>query len=572
MANSFLQDFALSRLAMKSLRAPVRAVLTNLVPTKAFERKSGIVLCSTAIVLVCSLLLGGGTRGGFLSDAVLELIAIPALFISLASLVDGWQSGTERPRPLWALAFCFSIAFVPLLQLVPLPPWIWTRLPGREEVAGILDLFGRQLPWMPISVSPQDTWMSFLSLLAPLAVFLGVIQLGFRERRALSLVILGVGVVSVFVGLLQVAQGESSSLRFFAITNRDEAVGFFANRNHFAALVYVLLPFTAAWALEIGFTGMGSWTAARNAQPAKIVALTAILTLFVILLAGEAVARSRAGLGLTMVALVGVFALLFGDRRNAFTATPRKLLIAAIVVAFMFIVQFALYRVLDRFADDPLADARITFVRNTIHAATAFMPFGTGVGTFVPVYGMFEKTEDLLANAYANHAHNDILESWLETGIVGPVLMVLFGIWFGDASVKLWRRSALRRSEFDLSLARAATVAIGLLLAHSAVDYPLRTGAMMAIFAFCCALLIEPWSDAAETRAHQEARREETLRPQPPDLPATAIAMRVLSGSVVPSGGESLPPRPRPPAGRWGEDVEWPKEWRRPDNPSDDGK
>ena len=44
----------------------------------------------------------------------------------------------------------------------------------------------------------------------------------------------------------------------------------------------------------------------------------------------------------------------------------------------------------------------------------------------------------------------------------------------------------------DLLLARAATITIALLLAHSFVDYPLRTNALMGLFAFCCALLVAP--------------------------------------------------------------------------------
>ena len=36
-----------------------------------------------AVVFVASLLLGGGTRGGFLSDAILQLLAIPLLLVSL---------------------------------------------------------------------------------------------------------------------------------------------------------------------------------------------------------------------------------------------------------------------------------------------------------------------------------------------------------------------------------------------------------------------------------------------------------------------------------------------------------
>ena len=58
---------------------------------------------------------------------------------------------------------------------------------------------------------------------------------------------LAVGVLSVLVGLIQVAQGQESPFRFFAITNPTEAVGFFANRNHFAALLYCLMVFALAW-------------------------------------------------------------------------------------------------------------------------------------------------------------------------------------------------------------------------------------------------------------------------------------------------------------------------------------
>ena len=102
---------------------------------------------------------------------------------------------------------------------------------------------------MPMSVSPQATWLSALSVIPALAIFLGVVLLGYHERRLLSLVILAMGFIGVFVGLLQVAQGPESPLRFFAITNPTEAVGFFANRNHFAAFLYCSILFAIPWVL-----------------------------------------------------------------------------------------------------------------------------------------------------------------------------------------------------------------------------------------------------------------------------------------------------------------------------------
>ena len=200
----------------------------------------------TAVVMVVSLILGGGTRGGFLSDAILQFTAIPLLLYSVWKLFE--VPLTRQMRV--ALLFCLAIAALPLIQLIPLPPWLWTRLPNRELSAAAFDIVGSAVPWMPISVSPQATWLSALSLVPPLAIFLGTLLLSYRERRLLSLVILAVGIISVFVGLIQVAQGQGSPLRFFRITNPTEAVGFFANRNHFAALIYALLLFAVAWTVH----------------------------------------------------------------------------------------------------------------------------------------------------------------------------------------------------------------------------------------------------------------------------------------------------------------------------------
>ena len=185
----------------------------------------------------------------------------------------------------------------------------------------------------------------------------------------------------------------------------------------------MVLLFAAVWAIDIGFA-VGPWRDRRIFEARSIVTITASFLAIVILLAAEAMARSRAGMILTMVSLAGVYGLVLTDRRRrTVSATPLNFLFAAAGTAFILVVQFALYRVLARFNTDPLDDLRLQFARSTIEAAWAYMPFGAGMGTFVPVYGMFEKPQDLFAHAYVNHAHDDILELWLETGIFGIALM-----------------------------------------------------------------------------------------------------------------------------------------------------
>src|SRR5262245_44183481 len=480
--------------------------------------------------MVACLLLGGGTNAGFLTDALLQLLAIPVLLLALAR-------ASSLPRMRWTLLICVAVLLVPMLQLLPLPPQTWTALPMREPQMVVYELLGHELPWMPISVVPHLTWLGALSLLPPLAIFLGTVELDYRGRRAMTMVVIAVGVVSVFVGLTQVSQGPASPLRFFEVTNTSEAVGFFANRNHFAALLYTSVVFAAAWAVEAAAPA----GAHQHLATRRLVFLIASFTALVMLVAAQGIARSRAGLGLTIVALFGGMALAFADRRTTSGVTPGRLLAAATVVALLFVVQFALYRLLERF-DDPLQDSRVTFARLTLQAAKAYMPFGAGVGTFVPVYAQFEKPKDALIDAYVNRAHNDILEVWLEAGVAGLALMALFLVWLTVASVSVWRRNH-PQEDIDLALARAASVVLALIAAHSFVDYPLRTAATMAIAAFACGLLVTPKMPLNALRATPQARAAAALG-HPPEL----------RGRV---------PGPQPTVKRWGADVRWPKEWRR---------
>jgi O-antigen ligase len=267
---------------------------------------------------------------------------------------------------------------------------------------------------------------------------------------------------------------------------------------------------------------------------------------------------------LTMVSLAGVYGLVLTDRRRrTVSATPLNFLFAAAGTAFILVVQFALYRVLARFNTDPLDDLRLQFARSTIEAAWAYMPFGAGMGTFVPVYGMFEKPADLFAHAYVNHAHDDILELWLETGIFGIALMAAFAAWFVSRAIKIWRYAAVGANEFDRSLARAATIAVALIVIHSFLDYPLRTAAMTAILAFACGLMVETLGvdDGAKQR-RVRASFDTTAQDAAPRVMAVSPA---ASPAAIAADHEPAPsyPQPRQRPARWGDDVEWPEAWRK---------
>ena len=96
---------------------------------------------------------------------------------------------------------------------------------------------------------------------------------------------------------------------------------------------------------------------------------------------------------------------------------------------------------------------------------------------------MGEDHERLDPQAVINHAHNDYLEIALELGIPGIILMLAFLLWWVKASLDAW--SAPDANPY----ARAAVIGSAVILAHSLVDFPLRTAAIEACFAMCLAMI-----------------------------------------------------------------------------------
>ncbi|CCB66364.1 O-antigen polymerase [Hyphomicrobium sp. MC1] len=441
----------------------------------------------TSATLCASLVLGGATRSGALGDVFLQFLCAFVLIAALREIVLRQALGQFK----WPLLFIAAAVLIPVLQLVPMPLDLWKHLPGRSVIAETYILIERDQPPSPLTLTPTATWLSGLSLLPPIAVFLGVLTLSNVERRYLSLLVIAMAVASVFLGLLQLIQGPHSALRFYDITNRTEAVGFFANRNHLAALLYVS-------ALLIGVHLLETLAVARTVHSKRIDAnslalLIGWLTALVIVMAGAMMARSRAGLLLMFIALLGSVSLARADMRLKMLRPGITSAVIGTAIAIpAFLSPLALYRILERFGADSADNLRIPFARNTISAAMAYMPWGSGLGSFVPVYQLFEPTPEM-GLTYANHAHNDLLEVWLETGVVGLILVAIVCSWLFRRSLALWNDKA--KSGIDLPLRRAAAIALALLLAHSLVDYPLRTTAIATVSAMLAAFLFWPLPD-----------------------------------------------------------------------------
>lgn len=422
--------------------------------------------------LVLCLVLGGASAAGYWANMALQLLALPIIFWALVS-----ERTTPMSRPTRsALGIVLLMILVILIQLVPLPPSIWRHLPGRPEVARGFELLGRPLPWLPLSLEPYRTIASALWLLPSLAVLLGIVRLGAYRAAWIAWAIGAVTVASVSVAALQLAGGEQSPSYFYEITNFGAMTGFFANANHFATLLVCAIPFLTA--LYLTATAQGR-SIKRSSGLSVILAGTLAMILVGISLSG-----SLAAIGLSVPAFAASLLMIVARKRRlpVWSAAIIGLLLLGSTLA-MFSSPFA--NNLTSQQTRGLEDSRRTSFSRSIPAAEDFFPVGSGLGTFQQIYSERENPATV-SLFYMNHVHSDYIELALETGLPGYVVLILFLIWWVQRT-----RTAWKPDDAD-HFTRAASIASAVILAHSLVDYPLRTAAVSALFAACCGLLAEP--------------------------------------------------------------------------------
>ncbi|PTQ58275.1 O-antigen ligase [Sphingomonas aurantiaca] len=419
-----------------------------------------------AYLLLC-LLLGGASAAGFIANFMLQIASLPLIGWAI------WQMVQERPSaqiraPLGLLAIFLVIA---LLQLVPLPPALWTVLPGRSGVVQGYRLLGVPLPWLPLTLAPDVALSSILWLLPAFASLLGVVVLGAFRGRGIATAIVAVTLASVAIGALQVIGGTSAYL--YRVTNYGVAVGFFANANHNATLLLVCIPFLAA----LQATLLKRSGSQRSASAIRLLVGAA----YAIILVGLLINSSLAGIGLGVPVALGSW-LAFGNQRPALR---RGIVVATVVLSLAAVVTIVVGPFGNNLFGTQTSNvelSRQTSFALTLRAARDYFPVGSGTGSFQPVYHMQEPLGSV-TTTFMNHAHSDWIELLLETGLVGIAFAALFLAWW------IVRVRAIWRAEEPDPFAQAAVIATAAIMLHSVVDYPLRTAALSAVFAVCMGLM-----------------------------------------------------------------------------------
>jgi O-antigen ligase len=430
-------------------------------------------------IFLC-ILLGGSAQGVWLNLAV-QLLGIALLGWAAISPREVVSATTRGVSIEWLVIATLAVI---VLQLIPLPQDLWEKLPGRDGITAGFAALGYPPPALPISETPYKSVMTLFAAIPALAALFATERLRPSPRIVAGAVIAGI-VLAVILGVIQVGGGRSSWAYLYPITNPG-AVGFFANRNHMATLLLVGIPVAAAL-----------FASARADRRSALANKGVAAALFLVIALGIVLNGSIAAFGLVIPVAIASAALVPAGM------TWRRLALPLAGIALIGGVVLLVTRPIAVAEADP-STARSVAGRVEIWATTSSaieqtFPIGTGLGSFEQIYRQHEDPAQV-TRFFVNHAHNDYLEIVLELGLAGAILIVLFLAWWAATAIRIWK------SPLSTPFARAATVATAVVLAHSIVDFPLRTAAISTIFAACLGLMAQDRRSAAPAAKRGELR------------------------------------------------------------------
>ena len=401
---------------------------------------------------------GGASREDVLAQSVIRACAVVVMLIQV---VAGRLPHLARYRAC-AMFLGIMIALA-VVQLIPLPPAMWSVLPGRtlivESPVGVNG-------WRPLNIVPDAGWNALFSLLVPLSVLVLMSSLEPRTARRALYLLIGAVAFSATFALLQ-AVGVMPENPLINGSTTDYA-GVFANRNHQALLLAIGIAVAWFWGFQE--------TSSRHNWRVWIAICIVILSAVTILVTGS---RSGAVLGAGAIIASPIAARTHrkeGKQRVLDTVLWPAISFVIIVGVLLLSTYFGRAASLSRASTLVLNEEfRLRSLPVVWEVAKAYFPFGAGLGSFDAVYRIAEPLS-LLEPTYFNHAHNDFLETVIETGIFGPMLLLGIVIWVG-------RRTFAAFSQFSESarMGRLGALIVALVLAASLSDYPARTPMMMAV-------------------------------------------------------------------------------------------
>jgi hypothetical protein len=399
------------------------------------------------------------------------------------------------------------IVLVPLLQLLPLPEWLW-RMPAARAAlqrdlvdAGIGAL---QFHW---TLAPAATERDLLALLPPAALFVSALTFGSEAQRRMFWLAIGLTFASLLLAVAQIDGGKDGFLNLYP--QWEPAMGgVFANPNHQAAMVAVALVLTLALLLEVHAK------ASRSESTTALIRQGVLWALIAIFLLVTPMIGSRAG---PVLAVVPTVLFVFGSGAVSFDVVRRNRILQGVVALAVGALGLGVYSALNWTTGEKVDTIRSMLAQQTLAIGNTQAPLGGGLGSFPEVFDQ-GIAPTLLRDEYINAAHNEYAQLWLETGIVGAIVALAVLAWLALSIRRLLgisTRSNSRRRGL------AAATAMLVLILHSWVDYPLRTPALLAMFGLMAGIVATVVEKAARLRVTRRVPHTKRMGEEPLSTPAS---------------------------------------------------
>jgi O-antigen ligase len=441
-------------------------------------------------VAVCFAVLAfGGTAAFFL---------IPQLIVlSLGALLLGFSLRSTVASIRLPLAAPLLLVALVLLQILPLPSSLAPLFGAlRDDSLGPVHF--------TFSVAPYQTVSHLLQLITYLIAFY-LVLLVCQDRNAkkrLLYVLVCLGTFEALYGLVQYLTGWQQIFTYVKKYYLEEATGTYINRNHFAGLLEMVLPFAVALALhkarKLGRAGVRTEVPARSLfSSTELPQVVFWLFLASLIFSALLFSRSRMGFVSALASLIAVLALAGTSQLSARTRT----LVAALF--FLGVVGLAVWigsdPVITRFETlgqeySQTGQNRISIWFDTLKLIYQHPLFGSGLGTFAVAY---PSVQTAFLDLFVDHAHNDYLEVVSELGLPGGILLFGSILWVLTQAVRHYPEG---EDSFETVVCLGCTGSITAILVHSLADFNLYIPANALVLAVILALA---WSVAQNNRTRR---------------------------------------------------------------------
>ncbi len=432
--------------------------------TKTASRIEAVIgLTACAIVVGYAVLWYGGVESNVANRCLFAL--------GILAFICCWRrwesSGPSVNRLQWSVLLVPAYAAA---QLIPLPAAFLRILsPTRAELLNTLGSVVPEARFAPICVMPGDSFRFLLLVSGYLVIFFLMSEISRRLSDRPWMLVLPLMLFAAFEAALGLIQYRSDP----AV---EVARGTYVNRDHYAGLLEMALPFAIVYPLA----ALRRTAAKRSVFDFRYILAIACATVAILILLGIFYSLSRMGAvaSLTAICVMAILSL-----RSGSVPRSQKFRLRIGLASILLLIAFlAPQRLLIRFGEqtrrNEMAAGRQPIWIETLKVIRDYPLVGCGIGTRPFAYLKYKEGYPFWTTDFG---HNDYLQFIAELGFVGFLIIASACV---QILLLVFRATSRASAPHVADLAIACTGSMTAILMHSLVDFNLYVPANAMVLAW----------------------------------------------------------------------------------------